>query len=290
MAVINISNINKSYGTKEVLTNLTLTFEENKIYGLLGRNGAGKTTLLNLITDRLMLDSGEITVDGEPIYENDRALEKIYYMTERNLFPEEFKVKDVFKWTKEFYPGFEGDYALKLAKKFELNINKKIKELSTGYGSICKIIAALASGAEVLIFDEPVLGLDANHRELFYKELMENYIQKPKTIILSTHIIEEVSTLIEKVIIIKEGKIITSDEAEELLNKAYTVSGLGENIESYLKNKKVVNIEELASFKAATIMGEISKEDKLLAEKLELKFSKVELQKLFIYLTEREGA
>lgn len=290
MAVINIANINKSFGTKEVLTNLTLTFEENKIYGLLGRNGAGKTTLLNLITDRMMLDSGEITIDGEPIYENDKALEKIYFMTERNLFPEEYKVKDVFKWTKEFYPGFEGQYAIELAKKFELNINKKIKELSTGYCSICKIIAALASGAEVLIFDEPVLGLDANHRELFYKELMENYIRKPKTIILSTHIIEEVSTLIEKVIIIKDGKIISSDEAEELLNKAYTVSGLGENVESYLKNKKVVNIEELASFKAATIMGEVSKEDKLLAEELELKFSKVELQKLFIYLTEKEGA
>lgn len=290
MAVINISNINKSYGQKEVLTNLTLTIEENKIYGLLGRNGAGKTTLLNLITDRIMLDSGEITIDGENVYENDKALEKIYFMTERNLFPEEYKVKDILKWTKEFYPKFEEDYALELTKKFDLNINKRIKELSTGYGSICKIIAALASGAEVIIFDEPVLGLDANHRELFYKELMENYIKMPKTIILSTHIIEEVSSLIEKVIIIRDGQIITSDEAEELLNKAYTVSGLGENVENYSRNKKVVNIEDLASFKAATIMGEISKEDKLLAEKLDLKFSKVELQKLFIYLTEKEGA
>ena len=78
-------------------------FEENKIYGLLGRNGAGKTILLNLITDRVVVDSGEITIDGENVYENDNALEKIYFMTERTLYPEDYKVKEIFKWTKEFY-------------------------------------------------------------------------------------------------------------------------------------------------------------------------------------------
>ena len=172
--------------------------------------------------------------------------------------------------------------------KFNLNINTKIKNLSTGYNSICKIITTLASNAEVLIFDEPVLGLDANHRELFYKELMENYIENPKTIILSTHIIEEVSNLIEKVIILNNNKIISSDEAEELLDKAYTVSGLSENIDKFISEKNIVNIEEITSFKSATIIGNLTKEDKKLAQDLDLKFSKVELQKLFIYLTEKE--
>lgn len=287
MAVINISNLSKSYGSKEVLKGINITIEEHKIYGLLGRNGAGKTTLLNLITDRVGLDSGKITIDGEEVYENDKALEKVYFMTEKNLYPEDYKVKDIFKWTKEFYESFDKEYALSLAKAFDLNINKKIKDLSTGYGSICKLITTLASGAEVLIFDEPVLGLDANHRELFYKELMQNYIKAPKTIILSTHIIEEVSTLLEKVIILNDGKIISSDEAEDLLAKAYTVSGLSENVEKYIKGKNIVNIDEMAAFKGATILGQVTKEDRALAATLELKFSKVELQKLFIYLTEK---
>lgn len=288
MAIIEVKKVNKTYNKKQVLKDINITFEENKIYGLLGRNGAGKTTLLNLITDRAVLDSGEITVNGENVYENDNALEKIYFMTERTLYPQDFKVKDILKWTKEFYNNFDNGYALELAKKFSLNINTKIKNLSTGYNSICKIITTLASNAEVLIFDEPVLGLDANHRELFYKLLMESYIEKPKTIILSTHIIEEVSSLIEKVIILNNSKVISTNEAEELLDKAYTVSGLSENIDKFITSKNIVNIEEITSFKSATIIGNLTKEDKKLAQDLDLKFSKVELQKLFIYLTEKE--
>ncbi|MDU1412217.1 MAG: ABC transporter ATP-binding protein [Clostridium sp.] len=290
MAIIKVKNVSKNYGEKKVLDDISIEFEENKIYGLLGRNGAGKTTLLNLITDRISLDVGKITIDDEGIYENDVALEKVYYMTEKNLYPDDYKIKDVFKWTKVFYQNFDNEYALQLSRKFDIDINKKIKNLSTGYNTVCKIITTLASGAEILIFDEPVLGLDANHREIFYKELMKNYIEQPKTIILSTHIIEEVSNLLEKVIIIKNSKIITSDNCDELLEKSYTVSGLSQNVDKFIKSKKAVNSEEIAAFKEVTILGKLNSEDKILADQLELKFSKVQLQKLFIYLTEKEGA
>ena len=101
--MIQISNLTKKYGETAVFSNLNYTFENTCIYGLVGRNGAGKTTLLNLITDRAVVDSGEITIDGENVYENDNALEKIYFMTERTLYPEDYKVKEIFKWTKEFY-------------------------------------------------------------------------------------------------------------------------------------------------------------------------------------------
>ena len=97
MSIIEIKKFSKIYKKKQVLNNINITFEENKIYGLLGRNGAGKTTLLNLITDRVVVDSGEITIDGENVYENDNALEKIYFMTERTLYPEDYKVKEIFK-------------------------------------------------------------------------------------------------------------------------------------------------------------------------------------------------
>ncbi len=287
MAKIEVKNLKKKYGDNLVLDNISVIFEENKIYGLLGRNGAGKTTLLNIITNRVFQDAGTVEVDGENIRENDNALEKIYFMTERNLFPEGYKVKDIFKYTNEFYPKFNMDYALELSKKFELDISKKIKSLSTGYGSIAKIITAMASQAEVVIFDEPVLGLDANHRELFYKELMKDYIENPKTIILSTHIIEEVSSLLENVVILNDRKIVNTDEAEELLNKVYTVSGLSQNVDKYIEAKEIVNVESLTNFKAATVLGKVNSEDKALAESLGLEFSKVELQKLFIYLTNK---
>lgn len=285
MGVIEISNLTKKYGGNTVLSNISLTIEENKIYGLLGRNGAGKTTLLNLINNRIFPSEGSITIDGESVIESDTATGKIYFMTEQDLYPQGLKVKELFKWTNEFYSNFDMDYALSLCNKFGLNTNKRFKELSTGYSSICKIIITLASGAEILIFDEPVLGLDANHRDLFYKELVTNYIDEPKTIILSTHIIEEVSEILEKVIIIKDGKVLGDKEVENLLNEAYIVSGASESVDKYIKDKKCINIDTIAGFKAATIVGKINEEDKNNIKMLTLEVSKVELQKLFIYLT-----
>lgn len=121
MSSIVIKNVTKSYQKKEVLSNISLDIEEGKIYGLLGRNGAGKTTLLNLITNRAILDRGEILIDGENVYENDNALSKVYFMEEKNLFPESMKIVDVFKWTKEFYEDFDMEYALKLTDMRKLH-------------------------------------------------------------------------------------------------------------------------------------------------------------------------
>lgn len=288
MGIIKISNLTKEYGKHKVLDNVSLTIEENKIYGLLGRNGAGKTTLLNLITNRIFPNEGSIKIDEENVIENSNAIRKIYFMAEQDLYPESMKIKDLFKWTKEFYKNFDMDYALDLSKKFKLNVNKKFKDLSTGYSSICKIIITLSSGAEILIFDEPILGLDANHRDMFYKELVQNYIDEPKTIILSTHIIEEVSEILEKVIIIKDGKILGDKEVESLLEEAYLVSGPSEKVEKYIEDKKCINIESIAGFKSATITGKITRKNNVQIKELNLEISKVELQKLFIHLTGEE--
>ena len=116
---------------------------------------------------------------------------------------------------------------------------------------------------------------------------MKDYIENPKTIILSTHIIEEVSSLLENVVILNDRKIVNTEESEELLNKVYTVSGLGQNVDKYIEAKEIVNIESLSNYKSATVLGEINSKDKELAENLGLEFSKVELQKLFIYLTNK---
>jgi len=128
------------------------------------------------------------------------------------------KVKDGIKWTKEFYPSFNVIYANKLANDFKLNVDKKIKDLSTGYNSIFKLILALASGANIILFDEPVLGLDANNREFFYKELIKSYIEQPKTIVISTHLIDEISDVLEEIVIIKELSLqVSTVKLQELI-------------------------------------------------------------------------
>lgn len=289
MGVIEIKNMSKYYGNFCALKDISLKIEPNKIYGLLGRNGAGKTTLLNLINNRLFPTEGEITIDGEGVLENDKAIGKMFYMTEKDLYPEAMKVGKAFVWTKEFYPSFDMEYAIALSKKFSLNTNKKIKALSTGQNSIMKLIITLASNAEVLMFDEPILGLDANHRELFYTELLQNFIDKPKTIILSTHIIEEISDILERVIIIKDKSIAVDDSVENLLERAYSIAGATSKVDEFIKDKNAINTEVLGSFKSATILGELTAKDRERINSFELEINKVELQKLFIHLTNEGG-
>lgn len=288
MSNIELRNVNKSFKDKEVIKNISLKINGGKIYGLLGRNGVGKTTLLRLINNREVLTSGEILIDGENVYENQEALSKIYLMEEKNYFEEDMKISKIFKWTKEFYKNFNMDYALNLSKEFNLDINKKIKELSTGYSSILKIILALSSGAEILCFDEPVLGLDVNYRELFYKELLKFYEKTEKTIIIATHLIEEIANIIEEVIILKDGQVIKSGEVEKILSSVYSITGKSDVVKEYLreyvKKDDVVSIEEMASFEKVIILGE---KDLSKIKTLGLNLEKVELQKLFISLTNK---
>lgn len=278
---IEIKNISKNFGNTFALDKVSIDFLENRIYGLLGRNGAGKSTLLNVITNRIFADSGEVLVDGTPSMENDEALRKIYMMGEKNFYPENMKIKEIFRWTKEFYPSFDMEYANKLADIFELSLNKNVKSLSTGYNSIFKVIIALSVNTPYVLLDEPVLGLDANHRDIFYKLLIEKYSNSPATFIISTHLIEEVSNVIEDVIIIKKGKIIKNESREELMSVGYTISGMASMVDEFIKGKEVISTDAIGGLKSAYIMGRVIRSE--VPEGLEI--TRMDLQKLFVQLT-----
>lgn len=280
MNCIEVRNLSKRYGEVQALDNVSLRFEENKIYGLLGRNGAGKTTLLNIITGRIFADKGEVQIDGASAFENDEALHKLYLTSEATLYPESMKIRDAFKWTKMFYPDFDMEYAQKLAQLFELNTGKRVKTLSTGYTSIFKLIIALSVNIPYILFDEPVLGLDANNRDLFYKLLIEKFSDHPCTVVISTHLIEEISSVIEDIIIIKNGSIIRNEPRETLLSKGYTVSGTAQKIDAFISGKNVISVDSIGGLKTAYILGDADTE---IPEGIER--SKLDLQKLFIQLT-----
>jgi ABC-2 type transport system ATP-binding protein len=285
MSTLEIKNVSKSYGKTVALKNVSATIADGKICGLLGRNGAGKTTLLNIVTNHLFANPGLVWIDGEPAVENDQAQAKIFYMTEKTLYPKNMRVRDVFQLTGGFYPQFDPVYAGHLADRFKLETRKKIGGLSTGYLSIFKLVLALASNAPVIIFDEPVLGLDANHRDLFYRELVAHYTASSNTVILSTHLIEEAAGLLEEVIILKEGQILLTQPVEDILQLAYTVSGSQENVDRYVTGKKVIREEALGRFKAATIYQKRNGEDQDSLAQLGLDLTPARLQELFISLT-----
>ncbi len=282
MQAIQINHITKKYKKNVVaLDDVSLTFEFGKIYGLLGRNGAGKSTLINIISNRIFASEGYITINGMPAKENIAMHELIHCMSERDLWSN-LKIKEIFSWCKEFYQNFDIDKAYEIAAMFNLDVNKKFQMLSTGYRSIFKLTIALALQTPYVIFDEPVLGLDANHRELFYRLLLRDYANNPRTIIIATHLIEEVANLIEEIVIIDKGKILLQESVESLLTKGYSVAGTVKDIDSYCKDKDVIDVDNLGSLKIAYILGE---KEQINNDRLQ--FSSLNLQKLFVKLTEK---
>ena len=252
---IELRGVTKRYGATTALDNVSVKFGGGIVYGLLGANGAGKTTMMNLITNRIWVDEGEILIDGESAPGNDRALGKVYMMAEANLFPDSMKVDGALKLTRSFYPTFDMDYAMSVAEKFALPTKKKVKALSTGYASIFRLTLALSVNCPYVIFDEPVLGLDAQHRDLFYRLLMEKCAEGEQTVILSTHLIQEAAKLIGHAVIIKNGRILRDADADELSGAAYQVSGPAAAVDNYLRGRHVLSVNSLGGLKTACVEG-----------------------------------
>jgi ABC-2 type transport system ATP-binding protein len=264
-----------------LLHSANLTFEPETIYGLLGRNGAGKSTLLNMVADRIPRSSGEITIGGQSVHENDHVLQRLFLASEDNLYPARERVSSLFKITKQLYGDFDVDYADYLAKAFGLNTRTSFGRLSTGYRTIFKDIVALCVPADYIMLDEPVLGLDAGHRELFYRELITTYADRPRTFIIATHLIEEVETILNNVIVINQGQIKLAEPVEALMARSYRLAGPSDAMATFLPNVKVLSQSSFGHETRAivTMIGSPALPEGIAKQSLSL-------QDLFVALTE----
>ena len=281
MQAIQINQVTKRYGSVTALDQVSFCLPHGKIYGLLGRNGAGKSTLINIIANRIFADAGEVRIDGLPARENIQVQEKIFCMSEADLYDTSLKIKEQFRWISRFYDSFDPEQAFAIARQFQLDVNKRFKGLSKGYQSIFKLTVALALHVPYVIFDEPVLGLDANHRELFYQLLLQDYQDSERTIVLATHLIEEVSHLIEEVVFLDRGKVLLQENVENLLQQGYCVSGLAQEVDAYCQGLTVIGSETLGNLKLAYLLGPKQ------AVSGSLQISALNLQKLFVKLTQK---
>lgn len=265
MGTLSGKNIVKKYGKDTVLKNVDIDIETGKIYGLIGRNGAGKTTLLSILTAQNPATEGTVTLDGKPVWENEESLSHICYSREIpqvTMFgPNTMKVKDYLKTAKAFYKYWDEAYAKELVELFHLDPKKKVSKLSKGMLSSLTIIIALASKADITILDEPVAGLDVVAREQFYKLVIDEYASTGRTFIISTHIIEEAASLFEKVIIIDDGQVVLQENTEELLSRAYRVSGEDVLVDKATEGFKIYHPESIGRNKVVTVLADESNVD-----------------------------
>ena len=283
--------ITKKYKDKVALDQVSLTLEQGKIYGLIGRNGAGKTTLLSVLTAQSPATSGTVTLDGMPVWEDRKALEHLCFSRELNVSSESglgsMKVKEYLRMASIYYPHWDAAMAEKLVQLFELPLKKRMNKLSKGMLSMVTIIVALSSKAEFTLLDEPVAGLDVVAREQFYKLLLEEYTETGRTFVISTHIIEEAADVLEEVIILKDGKVLLESDTQALVDSARYVSGRAEDVDAATAGLEVHRPEVTGRAKSVTVL---LKPGQAIPAGYDVTVQPMNLQKVFLALCGEEGA
>ncbi len=280
---LELKGLTHRYGRTLALDNVSLRLPEGKIYGLLGRNGAGKSTIINILIAGMRQSAGQALVFGEGTYENARALSKLCVVREKGMFPSRISVRQTLDICAGLYPNWDADYAQRLVRLFELKPRKRFRQLSRGMESALGLIIGLASRAPLTVFDEPSLGLDAVARENFYDELVHDVDRHPRTVLISTHMIDEAARVFEDVIIIDKGRVLMQGDVRDLQTTAVIVSGEEATVKSAIGSRPVLHEERLHTMYSAAIrvaQGETFEG---------VHTEPLPLQRLFVYLTNSEG-
>jgi ABC-2 type transport system ATP-binding protein len=281
-ALVEIDHVSRWYrGGVTALDDVSATLEPDTITGLLGRNGAGKSTLMRVVTGQEFLSSGRIRVDGRDPLENDAVLRRMVFVKESQIYPD-IKVKRVLQAASWFYPNWDAELAARLMDDFALPADRPVKKLSRGMHSAVGIVLGLAARAEVTLFDEPYLGLDAVARQIFYDRLIADYAEHPRTILLSTHLIDEVANLLEHVIVIDRGRIVVDAPADELRGAALTLTGRTDAVEEFVRHREVLDRGQLGGMATATVAGPLDDLSAARARDLELRIAPVTLQEYVV--------
>lgn len=283
------------YGAKAALDGVSFELAPERIYGLLGRNGSGKTSLLSIISAFRRQTAGTVRVAGEPVFENPAAAGKVAFIgAGPGIIPEDYRVKAALREARLLRASWDEAYARQLLELFDLPEGKPISALSRGKKSALGVVIGLASRAPVTIFDETHLGMDAPSRKAFYDALLADFIKQPRTFILSTHLIDEVRSILETVLIINEGKLLLQDDVETLLGRGVALTGPAEAVDSFITRLEtghvgpldVIGERQLGPTKSVMLYGALPEDDRRAVRAAGLDLEPLQLQELFIYLTE----
>jgi ABC-2 type transport system ATP-binding protein len=286
MTDIEVTGLRMRFDSVDALADVSFSLSGNKIHGLLGRNGAGKTTLLSIMAGFERQTGGSVLVDGEPVYENPAATAKVCLIRGvGDATDAAVSVHDLLDYAARLRVGWDAEYAAELLERFELPAKKQAKSLSHGKRCALGVTIGLASRAPVTIFDESYLGLDAPSRYAFYDALLADVLAHPRTVIVSTHLIEEVAALFEEVLILDGGRLLLHEEADTLRAAGAAVTGEAALVDSFTLGLEVLGERTLGRTKSAMVYGALDEKRRAQAREVGLDLDPIALQDLFVHLT-----
>jgi ABC-2 type transport system ATP-binding protein len=291
---ISVAGLSRRYRGQLAVDNVTFDIEPGSITGLLGRNGAGKTTLMRILAGHEFASAGTVTVLGACPVENDRVLRHMVFVREDQHYPDygswpAFTVRQALKVASWFCPNWDAGQAFALAEEFGLPLGRRVKRLSRGMRSALGIVIGLAARAEVTLFDEPYAGLDPVARRLFYDRLLADYAEHPRTVLLSTHLIDEAAGLMERVLVIDRGRLVLDADADAVRGSATSVSGPAIAVAEFTAGRTVWDRRRIASQESAVVAGALDDTDRARAAALHLQLEPLTLQQFVVHAAGNAG-
>lgn len=282
---VQTTDLDVSYGSSPALSGVTLDLAPDRIHGLLGRNGAGKSTLMAVLASLRRASGGTLRINGQHPYENESIMENVCLIRESGDSITDEKIQTNLDFMEMARPHFDRPYAERLLEEFKLQPRKKVNSLSRGQSSAFGAIVGLASQAPLTMFDEVHLGMDAPSRQQFYNALLADFAERPRTIVLSSHLINEIETMLETVTILHQGRVLLSAEADDLHSRGATLTGPAAVVDRHTADLTVVGTRNLGPTRQTTVFEPLDEARLRAAETDGLQVGAVPLQDLFIHLT-----
>lgn len=216
-AIISIENLSRHFGTKAALKNVSLSIPRGGVFGLIGGNGAGKTTLLKHMLGLLAAQSGSVRVFGlDPVKEPEKTLGRIGYLSENRDLPDWMRIHELIRYSQAFYPQWDSIYAEELREMFDLDPVARVRNLSRGQRARAGLLVALAHRPDLLVLDEPSSGLDPVVRRDILGAIIRTIADEGRTVVFSSHLLDEVERVSDNIAIIHEGNVLLSSPIEDL--------------------------------------------------------------------------
>ena len=214
--VLEVKGVNKSYGKKPALNDISLKLERGKIIGLLGPNGSGKTTLIKLINGLLTPDSGQIFVDGMPIGTESHLA--VSYLPDKTYLPDWMKVSDMMKMFSDFYSNFDDAKARDMLSRLNISESDRLKALSKGNKEKVQLILVMSRNAKIYLLDEPIGGVDPAARDYILNTIITTY-NPDASVVISTHLISDIEKVLDEAVFINNGNIVLHETIDNIREK-----------------------------------------------------------------------
>lgn len=277
--MIKLVNVSKSYGNNIVLDKINLSLEDNKIYGLIGRNGVGKTTLMKILSDQIINYQGEAFVDGSNIKNDKTFKENLVIISDGFIsdMQQASKLKTLTSTIKILAPMFNQKRYDELMDIFMLNEKTRYNKLSYGNQGLYRSIIGLSTGAKIIFLDEPANGLDEINRDIFYKKIIEYQEQDQSLIMVSSHILSDIESVVTDIIFLKDSKVALNESVESIEEKAYMIT-INEDHIKLLENKNILSYKKVGKQLVVMVYDDFTSEE---LERLNARVDRMNLQELF---------